>query len=75
MKAFKNFTLPNRISLCRVTRKIVATIETFKKFILQGILLEKWWHCVGKFGKEGLERITLSEGLANMAGVDVRTSE
>jgi hypothetical protein len=31
--------------------------------------------CVRKFGKEGLERIMLSEGLANMAGVDVRTSE
>jgi hypothetical protein len=44
MQAFKKFTLPSCISLCKVTKKIVATIETFQKIILQGIVLEKWWH-------------------------------
>jgi hypothetical protein len=39
MQAFKKFTLPS----CKVTKKIVATIETFQKIILQGIVLEKWW--------------------------------
>jgi len=38
MKAFKKFTLPGCVSLCRVTRKIVATIGTFQKNILQGII-------------------------------------
>jgi hypothetical protein len=45
MKAFTALA-PNCISLCRVTRKIVASIGTFKKFVLQGIILEKWWHHV-----------------------------
>jgi len=38
MKAFKTFTLPSWISSCRVTRKVVATIGTLKKYILQGII-------------------------------------
>jgi hypothetical protein len=46
MKAFKTFTLSSCISLCRVARKIVASIGTFQKIILQGIVLEKWWHNV-----------------------------
>jgi hypothetical protein len=46
MEAFKKFTLPSCISLCKVTKKIVAIIETFQKIILQGIVLEKWWHNV-----------------------------
>jgi hypothetical protein len=38
MKAFEKFTLPNHIILCRVTRKIVATIGTFLKIILECII-------------------------------------
>jgi hypothetical protein len=45
---------PNCMSLCRVTRKIVATIGTFKK--LQDVILEKYGGimCGAKEGQFGL---------------------